>query len=289
MFPDFLIIGAQKAGTTWLDRNLRRHPQIWLPPEKEIHFFDLPQLLPFSALRLAPVRSIRHWARFRMRRDADRVRANPENAQWYQRYYWQLRSERWYRSLFSPAPGQMAGETTPRYAVLPERRILQAHRLIPKCRIIYLLRDPIDRAWSDLAMLQSAKFGQGGLQNLDTNTALRALLSTRRVLHSSYLANVERWERIFSPEQIFIGFHDQIRETPRKMLSDVYGFLSVDNAPSVTRNIIARKINTQRYSGIPKHFEQSLARILQPEIQALDARFNNQYTARWRKRAEACL
>ncbi|AHY45759.1 Hypothetical Protein RradSPS_0476 [Rubrobacter radiotolerans] len=40
MYPHFIGIGAQKAGTTWLDRNLECHPGIWMPPRKEIHYFD---------------------------------------------------------------------------------------------------------------------------------------------------------------------------------------------------------------------------------------------------------
>jgi hypothetical protein len=38
--PDFLVIGAQRAGTTWLHQVLRRHPSLWLPPVKELHYFD---------------------------------------------------------------------------------------------------------------------------------------------------------------------------------------------------------------------------------------------------------
>lgn len=38
--PQFLCIGAQKAGTTWLDQQLRAHNSVWLPPMKEVHFFD---------------------------------------------------------------------------------------------------------------------------------------------------------------------------------------------------------------------------------------------------------
>ena len=38
--PNFLCIGAQKSGTTWLYYNLKEHPQIWLPLYKEIHYFD---------------------------------------------------------------------------------------------------------------------------------------------------------------------------------------------------------------------------------------------------------
>lgn len=40
MIPNFLIIGAPRAGTTWMAENLRSHPQIYMPKEKELHFFD---------------------------------------------------------------------------------------------------------------------------------------------------------------------------------------------------------------------------------------------------------
>jgi len=38
--PNFLVIGAPRAGTTWIERHLRQHPQVFLPARKELHFFD---------------------------------------------------------------------------------------------------------------------------------------------------------------------------------------------------------------------------------------------------------
>jgi len=38
--PDFCCIGAQKAGTGWLYEQLRSHPDFWMPPLKELHYFD---------------------------------------------------------------------------------------------------------------------------------------------------------------------------------------------------------------------------------------------------------
>lgn len=38
--PNFLVIGAPRAGTTWIERHLRQHPQVFLPERKELHFFD---------------------------------------------------------------------------------------------------------------------------------------------------------------------------------------------------------------------------------------------------------
>ena len=40
MKPDFLLIGFPRCGTSWVDRILRSHPQIWMPEKKEVHFFD---------------------------------------------------------------------------------------------------------------------------------------------------------------------------------------------------------------------------------------------------------
>jgi len=40
LLPNFLVIGAPRCGTTWIDENLRRHPDIYMPPKKELHFFD---------------------------------------------------------------------------------------------------------------------------------------------------------------------------------------------------------------------------------------------------------
>lgn len=38
--PNFLVIGAPRAGTTWIERHLREHPEVFLPARKELHFFD---------------------------------------------------------------------------------------------------------------------------------------------------------------------------------------------------------------------------------------------------------
>jgi hypothetical protein len=38
--PDFLCVGAQKGGTSWLYQQLESHPDFWMPPVKELHYFD---------------------------------------------------------------------------------------------------------------------------------------------------------------------------------------------------------------------------------------------------------
>jgi hypothetical protein len=102
--PDFLLLGAQKAGTTALYEYLRRHPQITGPSWKEVSFFD------------------RHWAR----------------------------GESWYRGNFpnlARTRGKLVGEASPSYVLHPlaPQRVQE---LVPDARLIVLVRNPVDRAFS---------------------------------------------------------------------------------------------------------------------------------------------
>jgi hypothetical protein len=289
MLPDFLVIGAQKAGTTWLHQNLKAHPQIWLPPEKEIHFFDLPPLLPFAALALAPARSIRHWGRYRLRRDYRKVKAGEQPASWYLRYYFQPRTRRWYRSLFQPGPGQVAGETTPRYAVLGDRGVAKVHALLPDVKIIYLLRDPIERAWSDLAMFHSAKFGHAGLATVDEPRIFDFLCHSQQLAHSRYAANLARWERFYRPTQILVDFQDRMREAPGPLLHDIHRFLEVEVSERFVPSAASRKVNSHPYPAMPEHVAPILARLLIDDIEGMHRRFGNRYTAAWLAAARGYL
>lgn len=290
MIPDFLVIGAQKSGTTWLDRNLRNHPDgIWLPPEKEIHFFDFPPLIPFFFLLFAPMRPIRHWAKSRMIRDFDKVQKGEQSFLWYFRYYFCLRTTRWYISLFKPTAKQIAGEITPRYAILSEKKIAKVQALMPDVKIIYLLRDPIERLWSDLAMFNRPKFGCQGLANADAVTIEKFLGNADHQASSRYTNNLRRWEKFFPPEQIFVGFQDQIRNNPEQLLKDIYVFLGVDAVDEKIFGMAKQQINSHRYPDIPKDIAYSLSEIFIDDIRLLHGHFDNDYTKKWLESAEQYL
>ena len=100
--PDFLGIGTQKGGTTYLYELLKQHPQVFLANPKEQHFFSL------------------HWHR----------------------------GSDWYRNQFDEAAaGQICGEITPYYMFHPEAPSRIAS-LLPKVKLVVLLRDPVERALS---------------------------------------------------------------------------------------------------------------------------------------------
>ena len=128
--PDFLVIGAQRAGTTWLHRVLSQHPGLWLPPVKELHYFDK---LDIERTILNP----KERRRVGLKRLAS---LDP----WLIRFWFRARSDDWYASLFNgaKAKGLIAGEITPAYATLDETILWRIKRMNDGIKLIFVMRIP---------------------------------------------------------------------------------------------------------------------------------------------------
>jgi len=290
MYPNVLGIGAQKAGTSWLHVNLKHHPGIWMPPIKELHHFDDP-----SSRRLITqvFADSRHNPKARLRRvqgrEGLRLRSlRGELPLWWLRYFFVRRSDHWYGALFLPGPGQIAGEVTPDYATLDERVVARIHALMPQGRIIYLLRNPIHRAWSQAAM-HFHRYHRQGLHAI-RDEKIKAFLEKRGVSkHSDYVKNLKVWEKFYPPPQIFIGFYEQLAGDPRALLREIYQFLGVDSSDRFIPEAAHIKRHAGRYPPIPDHVARSLASRLYGRIEQAHERFANSYTAGWVESAKRIL
>jgi hypothetical protein len=117
--PDFLILGAQKCGTTWLHRHLSRQPGLWLPPQKELEFFSYARHLDDPGL--AAYRSAFDPAGERLAGEATAS------------YFWTHADSPW---CVQPEGFQRDIPGVVRAALGPDLRLL------------VLLRDPVERALS---------------------------------------------------------------------------------------------------------------------------------------------
>jgi hypothetical protein len=226
-FPDFICIGAQKAGTTWLDKNLRLHPAVWLPPVKEVHYFD-DLYLPG-----ARVWTVDH----RRRRGAEVLRRYVQKMppqDWDARYIATLAAfvegpltDDWYGRLFSLAEAaQTCGEITPDYATLPADGIAHAIALSPAVKIIFLMRDPIERAWSHIRMMAHNR-NIAGLPQIETFAFDKGALRGACV-RSDYPAILASWKSFVPAERIHVDFTDNISSRPAVVLRDMCAFLNLD-------------------------------------------------------------
>jgi Sulfotransferase domain len=206
MAPDFIIIGAPKAGTTALHDALVNHPQLYLSPVKEPKFFLCDGQPPDPAGQRGPgdAHSAREWV------------WRPEE----------------YQQLFAAAPpGTLTGESTPLYL-----RDHAAHQRIrdqvPSVKLIAVLRDPVDRAYSNWTHLWC-----DGLEPVaDFVTACR--LEPERVAQGwapfwrylelgRYGEQLEHLYQLFPTEQVHLLRYRELVDSPRQSLDRICRFLGV--------------------------------------------------------------
>ena len=287
MYPDFLIVGAQKAGTTWLYRNLRAHPQVWMPHVKELHYFDEKAKTvggPLERLRGERPEDVR-WRRqvqAQVKKYPKKLVESPPKlfageVAWDLRYFLRRPNDKWYASLFESGRGKITGEATPDYSVLGPEEISHVHALMPRAKIIFLMRNPVVRAWSAASMaFRVAGRDVGTL----TEEELRPHLVGKRARRmTDYLRTLENWGRFYPPEQIFVGFIEDIHFFPTELLGRLYAFLGTD--PSAAYRVISRKVHSGSASTIPTKAVSSLCAAYREEAQRLEERFGG-YAAFWR-------
>lgn len=267
--PDFLVVGAQRAGTTWLHRVLRRHPGLWLPPVKELHYFDKPEI----------ARTILS-AHERRRVGLKRLRSLDP---WQLRYWLRRRDDRWYASLFEDARarGLVTGEITPAYATLPVEILRRIRGMNPEIRLVFIMRDPVERAWS--AVNNAAKKGDPSASAVET--AIARAREPGAVARSAYADTIERLESLFDASRIHTCFFEDLRDRPAALTADLLRFLGVD--PIALE--LPRAVNVAAGSKpVPLEFARALARDHLPMVERLCRRFEGPPHA-WRSRYERLL
>jgi hypothetical protein len=286
-YPDFIGIGAQKAGTTWLYRNLRDHPQIWMP-KKEVHYFD--QRINDTSFKLSTRlfggrpedhawrRQVKHWTGVHLRK------LSLPGLLWVYRYYMRPPDDDWYATLFAAGEGQTTGEITPNYSVLDLEQIAHVQEIMPEAKIIFLMRNPIERAWSQTVMYFDKIEGR----QVDEVREEEFLDFTRgqSSLHTDYLRTLENWGSFFPEKQIFVGFLEDIHFYPNRLLARAYRFLGVD--PSADYRVIRRKIHSRDVQTMPTRLAVGLAKAYLKDAGALEERFGG-YASFWRYVAERLI
>lgn len=240
MLPDFLVIGAQKSGTTSLYGYLSHHPDVSAAVIKETHFFD--------------EQYHRGWA--------------------------------WYRAQFplrEAAERRVTGEATPSYLLDP-RTPARVARGLPGIRLVAILRDPVDRAYSqfnhetargheDVASFEEAL-------DLEPSRLLAAERTvapppgssmTNALKHHAYLARgryaeqLERWYQHVPREDLLVLVAEELYADPPAVMRQVHRHLGLEAVE--LESYEAR--NQRAYSDMPPGIRERLEEYYAPHNQRL--------------------
>src|SRR5881392_974581 len=208
--PDFLCVGAQKGGTSWLYRQLEPHPDFWMPPVKELHYLDnLNRTKRFRPPRTRDERDVCFLESIK------NLSAQP---------YIDFES---YGQLFRHKGPLLSGDISPAYSTLSDEIIERVVNYFPNLKVIFLARDPVERAWSQLSM--GVRLGMiSRFDATDAEEVIRNLLNPGVLLRSHPSKIVARWKRYVRPELFRIYFFDDLERNPAELRRSILLFLGAD-------------------------------------------------------------
>lgn len=289
--PDFIVIGTQRAATTWLYSMLFQHPDIWMPPIKEIHYFDhlgIRQLKPRLKKILNDLRNVDRKSFFSKSEETSGMPV--VDIGWYVNYFLRRSDFSWYSSIFESGKDRITGEITPTYHSLDIPLIKKIYALNPRMKIIFIMRDPIDRTWSGVTRHFALEEKKADLERIDIRDLQKFIRLKKTVDHCKYLSTLDNWCSIFPKEQIQTIFFDDVEQNPEKVILEILEFLGANTNHAYSDRILSSKLNstTQMYSKIPPNIEYEIAKMYLDELETLSVRFGG-HTLTWLEHAKKTI
>ncbi len=228
-----LGLGAQKAGTTWLHQELNRSPDT-----------NMGELKEYKALRNPEetiIKQIKGWRKDKKRlMQALGMNQNPSFPEFLQlssnqkqilmsvknKYYFQ-----YFQSLVREDNTVKAtGDISPHYCILNQRTLRHAKKKLEKygfdVKLIYLMRDPVERVWSQLRMIRRKQTNRLICNHATEAESLEAYFAIDRFARNTrYEKTVSVIEKVFDPADIFYDFYENLFK--RSTLSRLSQFLQI--------------------------------------------------------------
>ncbi len=228
MQVDFIIIGAQKSGTSSLANYLSQHPQICFCNHKEPQYFSRNE----------------HW------------RTNLQK----------------YHKLFEPKAGQLCGEASTTYTMLPEYQgtHLRLFEYNQESKLIYIMRQPVERIVSHYAH----RIIDGSVKKFPE---LEVIENPIYINRSRYAVQIKPYLEIFPRSNILLLVFEEFVSDPFKTLNQIASFLDISekkvaNIDLTPHNISVKKRSLRKSLGIPflyRHFRNKAPTPLQPILRKI--------------------
>ncbi len=249
-YPDFLGIGAPRAATTWLYKRLLQHPEVYLPKMKELHFFDEKRQATYQ---------------------------DESGVNWFRNFYFDIDNKahwRWYGAQFVAGKGLLKGDITPDYSTLSDSRVQSIKGLLPNLKIIYMLRNPVERAWSGVRRTLWHEVGKKPNDLGSMKSILKTAMHPEVLIRGDYQHAIKVWESAFGEAQILYLFFDDIAKDQRSQLIRVCEFLDVDPALLPSAQSDKDRVNEAPAQDMPDDIRAALTDYYMPQIQFLQEKFD---------------
>ena len=229
MKKDFILgVGCQKGGTTWLHTQLCKSRNVDMGFVKEYHVFDalyVPQCFHFLNNKMKRMQNIPHGIKaLRKKKQLLKHLNFYSDTQNYYDYF---------DSLISKGGSEVTtvGDITPSYSALPKKALSKIKSELEsrgfKVKVIFLMRDPIERIWSQVRMSRRNKLkANPDLILPNESKRIEAAFKIRSTeIRTKYEITISNLEAIFNSNDIFYGFYEELFE--EQSISNLRSFLDL--------------------------------------------------------------
>lgn len=270
--PGFICIGAQKGGTTWLYQMLAQNPSVWLPPLKEVHFFDIKAATPKA--KEAKRAKIMKLAARAAKKGKNKGSIGGDKGEFLKTLAGDdILSEAWYERIFShpDAKGRVTGEITPAYLSLGEDRIAYMKSLLPDTRMIIMVREPQARALSEIRM-SLARWKDTEPTDAIWSEILKGVKNRRR---GSYEQSIPRWQAAYPAEQLLIQPFSLLKTDPAGLIRTIETFIGA--TPFAGYKSLTEQVHQTKKATIPDWVVQEVAEFAKPSQEYLINTFGQDF------------
>lgn len=191
--PNFLIVGVQKAGTTSIYNYLDQHPQVYMSPVKETNFLE------------------KDWETI----DPTTIKNKHNGIYTFEQYC----------QLFEGVKDEIAiGEASPNYLFHYRDSAERIQHYVPGAKLIAILRNPADRAYSDYLMHVRDAVNYRPLSEQIKFSAHKSFMLRKGFYYEPIAYYFEKFGR----ENLKICLYDDLCQSPTEFMQDIYQFLGVD-------------------------------------------------------------
>ncbi len=214
-YPDFILIGAPNAGGDIIKSALSRDAHIWFPPLDNILAFH-------PGFQVARFDTLRKFF-------SNKLPYHPKDMKWLLRYFLKPSPDpTWYGKLFwTKDDTLLKGEFSDEYINLPYDQVGKLYKTIPECKIVVMLRDPVERSYAAIR----EKFADNPkmpYSQMSKRQIITLMNSDWARTHSAYQNAIDGWVVFYPQDQIYIGFYEELLEDPEKVINEIRAFLDLE-------------------------------------------------------------
>ena len=273
--PDFMVVGGQRSGTTWLHHVLRQHPGVYSQPIKEIHYWD----------SIDPTHYSSENRRYKRLPGAFRSIASGKGWKdilWYSKYFLRKMDDGWYDSLFEKHRhrGLLCGDITPGYALLSGPLVSHISEVCADLKVVYIARDPVMRSWSHLTRLLARMRGISPT-DVSVREYLEAIRNVPTIVEKSFHSTVvEKWEKAFGRDRFRVLWFDDLVSNPRSFIQEFLHFCNIPNHEFALEGGTAINQSSRGFE-IPQAVRAELYEVFQPDMARLSAMLTSDIPLGW--------